>query len=293
MGSGQCECARVLLVRCECVRVSLVHSRLMLSSYHSCAHPSCYLQIAGDSIPHRDTLIKAGLVPVIATTMELSFPEPSLREVAAEGEEEGANPDKANKSVSMLRNATWTLSNLCRGEPAPALEGIIGCFGVLEQVGEHVPVSMLLGLVAQFLARRHTLYPHLATLVPTLCHTCTRKILASEVGVHTSIGPQIRTASLPAPHDMKDCSACSKSLGQDAFSKTQWGKGASRRCKECTGQGKTRQGQGDRPRGVDQEVLNDALWAVNYITGTVHRRLRGLGELVHRYSRRSTPLLSP
>jgi hypothetical protein len=41
----------------------------------------------------------------------------------------------------------------------------------------------------------------------------------------------------------KDCSACFKSLGQDAFSKTQWGKGAkngkgaSRRCKECTGQG--------------------------------------------------------
>jgi hypothetical protein len=59
----------------------------------------------------------------------------------------------------------------------------------------------------------------------------------------------------------KDCSACSKSLGQDTFSKTQWGKGASRRCKECTGQGQARQGQGDRPPAKKRKKAREQICA--------------------------------
>jgi hypothetical protein len=55
--------------------------------------------IAGDSAPFRDCVLKAGaLIPL-------------LRVCAAEG---GVQP-----TISLLRNATWAISNLCRGKPQP------------------------------------------------------------------------------------------------------------------------------------------------------------------------------
>jgi len=55
--------------------------------------------IAGDSAPFRDCVLKANaLIPL-------------LRVCAAEG---GVQP-----TVSLLRNATWAISNLCRGKPQP------------------------------------------------------------------------------------------------------------------------------------------------------------------------------
>ncbi|KAH3757386.1 importin alpha [Pelomyxa schiedti] len=52
--------------------------------------------IAGDSSTYRDYVIRVGIVP------------PLIRLVAQD-----------STSISLIRNATWTISNLCRGKPPP------------------------------------------------------------------------------------------------------------------------------------------------------------------------------
>lgn len=57
--------------------------------------------IAGDSHKIRDLVIKAGAVTPIANHLDLAKP-----------------------GSSFVRNASWTLSNLCRGRPAPHFEKV-------------------------------------------------------------------------------------------------------------------------------------------------------------------------
>ncbi|KAF4663161.1 Importin alpha subunit (Karyopherin alpha subunit) (Serine-rich RNA polymerase I suppressor protein) [Perkinsus chesapeaki] len=66
--------------------------------------------IAGDSPPLRDTVLQAGVMqPLLAL----------LRE---------------NDKFSLLRNATWALSNLCRGKPQPPLEMIVHALPTLSNL---------------------------------------------------------------------------------------------------------------------------------------------------------------
>lgn len=52
--------------------------------------------MAGDSHKVRDLVIQEGAIPLIADILDRSIP-----------------------GSSFVRNASWTLSNLCRGRPAP------------------------------------------------------------------------------------------------------------------------------------------------------------------------------
>ena len=57
--------------------------------------------IAGDSHKVRDVVISAGAIKPIADIL-----------------------DKALPGSSFVRNASWTLSNLCRGRPAPGFSKV-------------------------------------------------------------------------------------------------------------------------------------------------------------------------
>ena len=66
--------------------------------------------IAGDSPPCRDLVLQAGAM------------HPLLNQL------------HQNSKLSMLRNATWTLSNFCRGKPQPDFELVRSCLPTLSQL---------------------------------------------------------------------------------------------------------------------------------------------------------------
>jgi importin subunit alpha-1 len=57
--------------------------------------------IAGDGAKFRDLVLECGIMNPLLHVLSTSA------------------------KTSLLRNATWTLSNLCRGRPAPKLEHVI------------------------------------------------------------------------------------------------------------------------------------------------------------------------
>lgn len=86
------------------------HTYLFLRSCFACVNEfavSCLVQavwalgnIAGDSPKCRDLVLGHGaLMPLLAQLTD-------------------------NTKLSMLRNATWTLSNFCRGKPQPSFEQV-------------------------------------------------------------------------------------------------------------------------------------------------------------------------
>jgi len=66
--------------------------------------------IAGDSPPCRDLVLQSGAM------------EPLLRQLSV------------NSNLSMLRNATWTLSNFCRGKPQPDFNMVKASLNTLAQL---------------------------------------------------------------------------------------------------------------------------------------------------------------
>jgi importin subunit alpha-1 len=67
--------------------------------------------IAGDSHKVRDLVISAGAINPIADIL-----------------------DRAQPGSSFVRNASWTLSNLCRGRPAPAFTQVVRAIPSLSKV---------------------------------------------------------------------------------------------------------------------------------------------------------------
>lgn len=67
--------------------------------------------IAGDSYKVRDLVINAGAIKPIADIL-----------------------DRAQPGSSFVRNASWTLSNLCRGRPAPDFKKVIRAIPSLSKV---------------------------------------------------------------------------------------------------------------------------------------------------------------
>ncbi|CAD7962446.1 unnamed protein product [Amoebophrya sp. A25] len=76
--------------------------------------------ISGDSPSTRDLVLNAGALA------------PIMEQV------------KHSQSAELLRNATWTLSNLCRGKPAPAFEAVQPCLAVLQTLIYHQDLEVVI-----------------------------------------------------------------------------------------------------------------------------------------------------
>ena len=80
--------------------------------------------IAGDSVTCHDKFLAAGALPLLIAAID----------------SEGA---QATAKLPMLRNATWTLSNLCRGKPAPNLDVISSAFPALSRLVQNEDTEVL------------------------------------------------------------------------------------------------------------------------------------------------------
>jgi hypothetical protein len=68
--------------------------------------------IAGDMVSYRDMVLQTGAMPLLLQQL--------------------ANPQ--DNKLSVIRNGTWTLSNFCRGKPAPPLQVVQPALQVLAQL---------------------------------------------------------------------------------------------------------------------------------------------------------------
>ena len=103
--------------------------------------------IASGDAEHTATVIKHGAVPILVSLLDSNSIDVKNQAVWGIGNIAGDSPEcrnlvlnynvfkyliplcsinniKTKKEVELLRNATWTLSNLCRGKPAPDWEYI-------------------------------------------------------------------------------------------------------------------------------------------------------------------------
>ena len=86
----------------------------------------CTGNIAGDSYHYRDQCLDTGLMPLIVQrTMQYLN----------------------DKNLSFLRNAVWTVSNLCRGKPAPELQKIQPCFPLLRTLVYYRDADVLMNIL--------------------------------------------------------------------------------------------------------------------------------------------------
>lgn len=93
--------------------------------------------IAGDSVSVKSfwcnaAVVDSGLTLPVQTAMrDLALEAGALRSIAATL----AHVEDAR--VSIVRNATWTISNLCRGKPQPALEAVSPALPLLASLIHH------------------------------------------------------------------------------------------------------------------------------------------------------------